>query len=177
MKLVINYDLIEKIQEAKTGFALTKTAKSIMKHTAFISSFSLIDNFILGYPFETFLFEVLFGFTFETFIYGTNDLILAKINKELAIKLLKLLSIRLKDIDITTNYELLLESYKYQTNYNISFDKIPQVEQKKYIMIPVIENGEEKELSLLQEHIIGTDKYILSCGEPIKVFKLALNPA
>lgn len=44
-------------------------------------------------------------------------------------------------------------------------------------MVPVIENGEEKEVSIVQEHAIGSKTYSLSIGEPTKqkVFKLATN--
>lgn len=177
MKLIINFDLIEKIKEAKTGFSLTKTAHSAIKTTALVSPLHLADNILLDTPLELSILEILIILSVETLLYSTTNLLLSKSCKKIANSELRLLSLMLKNININTNSKLLLNSYSYQTNYSISFDKIPQLEQKKYIIIPVIENGEEKELSVLQEHIIGTSKYILSVGEPDKLFKLALSQA
>ena len=84
----------------------------------------------------------------------------------------------LKDINISTSYELLLDSENYKTEYKLKFDeaKIPYIKQDKYINIPVYNDGDIKEVSLVQEHVIGSKSYSLSYGSPSKVLKPAFNP-
>lgn len=103
----------------------------------------------------------------------------SKSTKNISRQELVILSNLLNNINVNTDSELILESYKYKTEYDFNKDsESKDLIQKKYIMVPVIQNGEEKEISILQEHVIGTKEYSLSCGEPTKqkVFKLALNP-
>lgn len=109
---------------------------------------------------------------------GIGDLILKKLVKETSIfELLYLLS-SLSQININTNYELLLNSYKYETEYEFEFNKssFPHLIQKKYIMVPAIQDGEEIEVSVLQEHIIGSKDYVLSKGKPNLQKRLKLVP-
>ena len=76
------------------------------------------------------------------------------------------------------NYNLLCEAYLYDTEYSLNTEgKVPAIEQKKYIMVPVWEYGEEKEVSIVQEHILGTKEYTISCGSPRKSFKRVLQKA
>ena len=173
MKLKINYDLLEKIKIANTGISLKKDAKIILEYstifTALKTPYSSYEELMTN-------FLVLIG---ENFLFvGVIHLILSKLIKSNAIDELKQLSRDLKKIDISTNHELLLKAYKYKTDYEFIFNEynIPKLEQKKYIMAPVYINGEEKEVSLVQEHTIGTKKYYLSYGSPKKEFKLASNP-
>ena len=65
---------------------------------------------------------------------------------------------------------MLQQSYEYETNYSFLLDdnNIPRLKQEKYINVPVVDRDGEKEVSLVQEHIIGTREYELSCGSPTK---------
>lgn len=66
-----------------------------------------------------------------------------------------------------------MDAYKYKTEYEIdSHSKIPLLVQKKYINIP---SNDDKEVSLLQEHVIGSHTYTLSKGKPSK--QMAFKPA
>ena len=80
-------------------------------------------------------------------------------------------------LDINTRYELLQEAYLYKTSYKINknLKNMPILIQNKYLMLPV--NTKEEEISLVQEHIVGTNNYYLSYGSPDKkkVLKLATN--
>jgi len=98
--------------------------------------------------------------------------------KESAIDRLRILSFLLGTIDISTSYELLLESENYKTEYSLKFNesKIPYIKEDKYINIPTYDDGSIKEISVVQEHIIGSRKYSLSYGSPKKVLKPAFNP-
>ena len=48
--------------------------------------------------------------------------------------------------------------------------------ESKYILVPTYDfNNNIKNTSILQEHIVGTDKYVLSIGSPKKELKLAYS--
>ena len=183
MKIIINYDLLAKINEARTGFSFQETVKPVLIKTGFsIPFFSIIAPFFYSSP-EQMMNHVYrttcFFFFLESITYGGCNLILAKRIKNKAKDTLKRLSSLLKEINVNTNDKLILNSYKYKTEYKINKNEnFKDLVQNKYIIVLVIENGEEKEISILQEHIIGSKIYSLSLGKPQKekVFKLALNP-
>lgn len=174
MKLVVNYDLIAKITEANTGLSLKRTTAKILFCTAAVT---IITTPIIKDPFAP---EVILRHLATQTIYnGIIDLLFVNNSyKNSAKQNLKILSLLLKTINVNTSYELLLNSHKYDTTYEFETtdSSIPKIIQKKYIMVPVLEGGEEKEVSLVQEHIIGTKKYSLAFGSPTKVLKLAANP-
>lgn len=175
MKLQINFDLLEKIALANKGFTLKKNIKKILYLTSFSATIAtgllLITNNNVSL-----LNQILIALATHTSYVGITSAIDSKLNKEKAIKHLQLLSIYLEAIKIQTSDILLVQSYKYHTDYEFDENNPLKINKKEYIMVPVYDNGEEKEISLLQEHVIGTKKYTLSCGEPNKVLKLANNP-
>ena len=177
LKLVINYDLLSKIQQAKKGFVLNKAVKRIgeaslisltIQNSIFIL-FSLSKEQLLHFSLLQIFYQIALG------IFG--EFLLVKITKEYSIETLKRLSESLKKLDINTNYELLLNSYKYKMEYEFRKSSFKKLNQKKYIIVPIYINGEEKEISLVQEHIIGSKEYYLSVGEPDKILKLSYNPS
>lgn len=178
MKIEINYDLLDKIREAKTGFSLNRTVRYVIPRTIAASAGYATLTLINNEPIE----KALSGIPIFLFLYGAPCLItnglLSKRWKDLSIKELRLLSYMLKDINISTSYELLLDSESYKTEYKLKFSesKTPYIKQDKYINIPVYNDGEIKEVSLVQEHVIGSKSYSLSYGSPSKVLKPAFNP-
>ena len=180
MKIQINYDLMDKIREAKTGFNLQYNFYKPLGYTAFYTALKLSSIMVVPKTVEELVIDVIGAFGFYTLITAIPSVALLPLDRKRATESLKLLSSRLKDINVNTNHELLLKSYNYKTEYKVKFNDylLPYVEQNKYISVPTIENGEEKETSLLQEHIIGSRKYALSYGSPKekKVLKLAYNP-
>jgi len=177
VKIEINYDLLYKINEAKTGFSLDKSAKYILPRMLAASTLFALLNLSQGNMYERFMRGIMLYLVLYGTSYSLSSLILKNTYKDIAIEQLKLLSCKLKDIHISTNYELLQKSYQYKTNYKIKFNEsfIPRLKQDKYIMVPTYVNGEEKETSLVQEHIIGSKSYSLSYGSPKKVLKPAFN--
>ena len=116
-------------------------------------------------------FGILLGSELFAGIITKND-----IYKIEAIKKLKTLVLELNDNYISTDYNLLLNSNLYQRNYKIYLneDKLPEMLESKYVLVPTYDfNGNVKDTSILQEHIIGTNKYVLSLGSPTKQYKLA----
>lgn len=177
MKIRINYDLFEKLQESNTGLSLNKSSKYILKQT-FISSiiFQIINIITRDKPLIS-SDTILFFLFFHILTRLPVELILSKATKKYSIKDLNYLVNILNYLDINTTYELLQEAYLYKTNYKIIKNEknIPILIQNKYIMLPV--NEIDEEVSLVQEHIVGTNKYYLSYGSPDKkkVLKLATN--
>lgn len=173
MKIQINFDLLSKIKEANTGISLKRTANKLLFSTLFItglsmptimnSSNSAIDQF------NNFLIIL-----FAQIIYtGKSNKLFAEKYKEIANNELNEILCLIKKLNISINYKSLLKSYTYDTEYEEYFDKskIPKIIQKKYFAIPT---DEEKEILLIQEHIIGTNTYDISCGSKTK--KLNLIP-
>lgn len=180
MKIIINYDLIEKILEANNGFSLNKSAKIVLRRTLIVTTITTILNIsdIIKQP-ELLLKPIIYYLQYYSILGGICDMMLIKLTKQSALNDLKKLSHTLKNLDISTNQELLLKSYKYATNYEFGHNKstIPKIKQNKYIIVPIYDNGKEKEISILQEHILGTNQYYLSYGSPTKSLKLAFNPS
>ena len=80
---------------------------------------------------------------------------------------------QLNDLNVKTDYELLLESELYKKEYKIQVNekKLPYIAESKYIMVPTHSfNGNMTETSILQEHVVGSKKYVLSLGSPKKEF-------
>ena len=72
---------------------------------------------------------------------------------------------------------MLLQSEVYDKRIKIDLNesKIPLLMQEKYVFVPAYGfDGKEKEVSLLQEHEIGSRTYVLSVGEPEKQYRRVL---
>jgi len=84
----------------------------------------------------------------------------------------------LEEINVKTEAEFLLDAELYHETHRfiLTDTKIPSIQHNQYIMIPGYNNynGEEIDISLLQEHILGTKDYTLSVGEPEKKYKRVL---
>lgn len=178
MKIQINYDLISKITEANIGFSINKSVKKVLIYTAISSTIITTLNIENITSLEDTLNNIALFFSWHSISTGITSLFLYKECKSSANKNLKNLSLNLTKLNLNTDENLLLKSYKYNTEYEINYNDslIPTIEQRKYIMIPTYKNGEEEEISIVQEHIIGTNQYDISYGEPKKVLKLSKNP-
>ena len=168
MKLKINYDVLDKINIAKTGINIKRSLKDTARVLTIYTPVNIGLNLALNTP-EDIIPEYMYAIGLYTFIHFTPNLFLAKLQKASAIDDLKILSSYLKTLNIDTNHELLLNSEKYKTEYELTEEK-RKIKQSKYISVPT---EDDSEISLLQEHIIGTNEYELSIGEPKKVYKLA----
>lgn len=112
---------------------------------------------------------------------ATVDMLLAKYTgktpEQTAIEELRKFSLKLNQQNVKTSGELLLASKEYYREHKfvVSENGVPGVMQNKFINIPTYNNGSIEETSILQEHKIGSKKYVLSLGSPTKsqVFKPA----
>lgn len=168
MKIRINYDLMDKIRESKTGISLIKMRKDVFKYTALfcpldIAFFSNNLSVLFKVLFLRFGMNVVFFSLIEKYLfYGYNQ------NK--ALNDLKYLAQILNSNYINTDYELLQNAYVYDMFYKVILDanKIPRLKQEKYIMVPVVDRDGKKEVSLIQERLTGSKEYELSYGNPSK---------
>lgn len=178
MKILLNYDLIDKIKVAQTGIKFKEISKSVATNMILYTPLTFLFNQITNTP-EDNLPDLLFGIGIYTALNSAKELALFKNNmKEAESDLIRLVSC-LDQINVSTTYDQLLESQKYKTEYKLlekNDEAIRKLQQNKYILIPT---KNDEEVSILQEHVIGTKDYSLSIGAPQKVLKLTLanNPA
>lgn len=178
MKLVINYDLLEKIFEAKHGISLAELKLELKIYTTITIPFSILEYSETGNLPSTIIYST---------IAITNGLLAGRIiemsfldmYKSRAKKHLSELANELNHYCIETNEELIKKAKKYKTEYGLDTESFPpKLMQKKYIMVPVHNNWGNNERSLVQEHIIGSKEYALSYGEPEEKKKVySLKPA
>lgn len=178
MKIEINYDLLDKIKESKTGFSLNRTTKPVILKTLIASSIYTVLNITDPRPIDKLIHAIPVFVVLYALPVTIANIIMKNRFKDLSIKQLRILSKLLSDVNISTSYELLLDSNNYKTEYEfkLSEAKIPYIKQDKYINVPVYSDGDIREVSLVQEHIIGSNKYSLSYGSPKKVLKPAFTP-
>lgn len=172
MKFRTNYELLSKIGEAKTGFNVNRVGNKF-------SFLTVVTGIVLlAVPAEEL--GRLAGFAIFNNSYHSfgNELLSLKTNKQEAQEELSKLASQLRSLDVSTNSTLLLDSQAYKTEYKVKLNekKIPSFVQNKYIIVPTNKEGE---VSLLQEHVVGSRHYSLSVGEPSKQkqYKLAYNGA
>lgn len=167
MKILINYDLMDKAREAKSGFSLKKHVRAVGSCMALASPFLVVDATI-GEKAPLEMFGRIGGwFLYYCGFFWLSQKSRAGLTMERAELELNSLAYKLKDIYVDTNAELLQDTTSYKTEYSVKFDSIlPKVEQRKYLTVPVNSAWDNNTRSLVQEHIIGSKEYALSHGEP-----------
>ena len=181
MKLLINYDFFNAIRNVNEPLTPMKIVRNEIKY-ALITPLWIADGCI-GDP-KYALSNLLLWYG----IYMAIDLSYQSIYKKKisdgldsyayeASTKLKKLSAMLDDINVKTNYEMLLKSELYERKLKVesSDEKLLSLKEEKYIYVPSYGfDGQEKETSILQEHDIGSRTYMLSVGEPAKQYRRVL---
>lgn len=168
MKIMINYNLLDKVREAKTGLSLDKIKSRVLGCSSLALPVFAIDNILGTEPPVEFLGDIAFCLIYYSLYYGLTLKLFPGDTKEKAERDLTALSYKLKDIFVDTDAELLKDSICYKTEYEVNFkdSTLPRIEQKKYLTVPVHSDWDNNTRSLLQEHVIGSREYALSHGEP-----------
>ena len=167
MKIIINYDLVNEILKANKGFNLKKFKTKFELYAGIITALNLTTLLATGeFDPTTYVSGAIYG----TLVFGGSEIVTKEINKYEAEKRLRSLSSQLSKINIYTDADLLKEGQLYKTEYKLVKDNQPTIQQNKYIMIPTNGSLNANEVSLLQEHNIGSREYILSMGEPKKSY-------
>lgn len=180
MKLIINYDLIKKVN----------TANGIIDYKRIISKSFRLST--IGW---------LAGISFVGITYGYKDAdllsmlesyltcnlgimamssILERFQKrtkaEDALEELEELALQMQTLGLDTSAELLKDATLIETKHEITFNHLkPTIKEKKYILIHNYNYQKDIiETSLLQEHNLGSKDYILSIGSKEKKLKKVL---
>lgn len=120
MKLIINYDLLDKIREAKTGISLQRTSKLIVIVSgAVVTLCAIIGAFVFspeeyGKEILKVIPRLLIN---QTLIRLPLYLITAKFYKTVSKEVLKKVASALRDINVNTDEDLLLDSSRYKIEY------------------------------------------------------------
>ena len=171
-EIKINFDLIHVIKEAE---GIKKCPKE----------FSIVTKpFVFLYPTDVFLSSINDSLPVNSIITATTIatilsigveqlllfLTLRKTTMELANSKLNYLVLLLKDINIVTDTDILLNSKVYYSEYNLKKDSPKGIIRNRYINLPSYNyKGEEVMTSIKEEHILATREYLLSIGEPQKM--------
>ncbi len=175
MNLVINYDFMEAVLNVREPFHTSKVIRNkktkwkVVDLPLFVG-FTLIDpkrvisnaliiSSYIGIEIATY--HIIHAMTKEdSFLYESSYH-------------LKLLASQLQELNISTDYELLLQSDLYKKEKKLDL-KNHQLLENKYMMVPTYNfNGEVKDTSILQEHVVGSREYVLSLGS----FKKSFQPS
>lgn len=165
MKLVISYDLPDKIKEAKTGFSLKRCSKRVLFYTGVNAAIVFPINALSAENPDKYLIDLLAYLGCHSTLTAFNQAIMSDIYKKMASSEIDQLSQTIKQINVNASCDELLQAQPYKTEYNFDF-KTGSLEQKKYINISVNDIWGERDVSIMQEHIFGSKDYILSLGTP-----------
>ncbi len=166
MKLIINYDLVNEIRMANTGINLQRIKEKMI---IYFGTVSFLDLSVLLTGGDLNHFNIFPGVLYAATMFTTPELILKRLNKELAEQRLSSLSSKLHSINVYTDPDMIKKARLYKTRYELKMnDNKPVIKQNKYIMLPTTGYLNNDEVSILQEHDMFSRDYILSIGEPKK---------
>ena len=179
MKLVINYDFFNAIKDVKEPYGVLKVVRNNSgKYIRRLPIWGTLNYIVFQNMYDT-LGALMCQYML---IFGSDLLVDKAIGIDTyatkAMNRLKKLVGELDNINVKTSYDLLLDSELYEKNYRIEFNdsKIPFLLEEKYILVPSYSySGEVRDTSILQEHEVGTENYVLSVQEPVKKYKLVLS--
>lgn len=181
MKIITNFDFFEEVVNAQEKFGPLKIVRNRKRRWAKLEiPLYLIIDFLINDPRIVF-----FVLSSQLAVLISGDLLAYRITKsdiyaKRAISNLKQLAADFKDLNIDTDYDLILDSELYDKKYKIKFNekKLPYITENKYILVPTYNfNSDVKETSILQEHVVGSKTYVLSIGSPKKEFKRVYSHA
>lgn len=175
MKLSINYDLMEQIALSEKGYTLSRDIKQIAFMTVLSSALSCALNgenmdlqtfFLITLPIQAPM-----NMLYTNLI---SHQMLGQIKQVRALLELQALIYSLRDINVNTDLDLLQKSELYHKQYSLKHDegKMPYILEEKYIMVPTVYDDDEQDISILQEHKVGSSVYVLSKGSPAKKLKI-----
>ena len=181
-KITINYDFFNEILNAREPLNAFKVLRTNKKVLTFQLAYVFFTN-PMFYDAD----KALLPLIFRSLYMFSADYVIDKVfndpAKRYAEDKLKSLIPMLNDINISTNYELLLDSKLDSKNYEIQKDDNNKkiLVQNKYIMVPthnpIFNDEDETQMtSIHQEHIIGTKDYSLSVGINQKNKQKILSP-
>lgn len=176
MKLIINYDFIEAVYNAKEKFSLSKSwHNNAMKHLDIVP-LVLVICAISGSDINATMLSATASYGIFSSMDLLTDFLAYKVTGDDIYELkasekLKKLVKKLEDLNIRTDYDSLLQSELYEKHYKVEVNEgiLPKLVEEKYVLVPGrIFRGEMEDISVLQEHVVGREEYVLSLGSPSK---------
>lgn len=176
MKLLINYDLINAVKNVNEPLTLFKIVRNEKNkyYKDVLPSFLMLDTLICMKNIERIPIILLAQYaTSSAIIYSAAKAQDDQYKHNSRNSLIKLTN-KLKDLNIDTEYNLLSKSTLDGKVINLSLNekKLPVLTEKKYILVPAYQyDGRVKEVSVEQEHVIGSNEYVLSLGSKQRKLK------
>lgn len=177
--IIINYDIIDKIHQAKGNQKFKICLKNTVKLSVpFIPGYIMGSGIVLlnnkGIP-DNFIASTIiyYGTIAAVSIFCSTPLTKKQSQAEniTAYTSLYHLTKELKVKNITTSPNLLINAYSYKKKYKLKIQKkqLPSLIEHKQIIIPIEEtDGNIKEITVSQQHKVGSWQYKLSFGPTIK---------
>ena len=181
MNLLLDFDVVNAIKDINEGYTPMKIIRNEGKYIALLGMPSLFALNYLVFGSDVFkefpaavvrYFIIYFGISLAERLIGGDRY------KGYADTNLRYLVYQLNQLDTKLDYEMMKEAKCYHRVFNVKLNenKIPEIIESKYILIPVYGlDGEIIEESFLQEHVVGSKAYVLSKGSPTKELKPALS--
>ena len=177
MKVVINYDFFMALQNVNTDFSMLKVARN--------SKRSLIISGGIWYMFDMSLYNGDYRKTFTlipmqyalsmAFSYAAFASLGVDLFKQDAANKLAELSKTLNNEGMNISYDLLIKSEMYYRDNRINnIANIPTIVNNKYFYV---KTRDDCEISMLQEHEVGTKDYVLTLAKPKDKKELILRKA
>ena len=170
-QIKINFDLIDAIKQAKGIKKCPKELSMITKPIAMLyPTVVLIDSIKEQLPLDSLIIAVAIATTLSV---GVEQLILyltmRQNTMDLARSELNYLTMCLKNLNIETNIDLLINAKVYNEKYQLKKDEKKGIIRTRYINIPKYNYKKEQVItSIKEEHLLTTKEYLLSVGEPEK---------
>ena len=183
-KLVLNYDLMDRIYRANGQHKIRLCYKENFKQlppTYILFTYLTVNNFVNNHlndvnPWLSDLVDApIYIGTWA--LIPLTDFVIDKIRvrrgipteQEFALEDIKELSRMLNEHYISTTPENILKADFYSRNYKIDMEHDKGIIRNRYFNLQTYDSlGNEITTSLLEEHKIGSKKYVLSLGKPQK---------
>ncbi len=167
MNIIINYDLIDEIKNATEPLSPLKLIRCKRKKFCFyyVPALTILNSlFVEGNLALSLAFSLGMVSIYETLpeLMARSDFYAIKAKAHL-----QNLTCHLGDNNVETSYDLLLDASVEAKEYHLYWNehKLPALLEQKYILLPTYGfDGEIRDLSLVQEHTVGTNRYVLSIG-------------
>ena len=105
MKIKINYDLFEKMEEAKKGFSLTRLTKRVCIYSSLSMLIGMPLNMALSLPFEQ-NFKDLLTYVPLHILFRIPEALLFKMFQPMSVQQLKVLVSSLRKINVNTDFQM-----------------------------------------------------------------------
>ena len=179
MKLIINYDFFNAIRDVREPYGPLTVIRN--------NNYKYMMSFPLWLTTDVITFnrgsEILSALMLEYSALIFKDMVVNQkrdmdVYADKSIHRLNELASMFEDINVKTNFDLLIKSELYDKRYKLARvnDGKKVLLEEKYILMPSFNyKGHIEDTSILQEHALGSGNYLLSRGMPRKNYQRILK--